>query len=64
VIPWAAPHVPYGNEDKSSMIPTSLGRKFILLKPITFDRAFEGFAQARSLDGQSGVLLETVSGRG
>jgi len=46
------------------MIPTSLGRKFILLKPITFDRAFEGIAQARSFGGQSGVLLETVYGKG
>jgi len=53
-----------GNEDKSSMIPTSLGGKFIPLKPITFDRAFEGHTQVRSLDGQSGVLLETVSGIG
>jgi len=46
------------------MIPTSLGRKFILLKPITFDRAFEGIAQVRNFGGQSGVLLETVYGRG
>jgi len=44
-IPFGGPSCPDGDEDKSSMIPTSLGRKFILLKPITFDRAFEGIAQ-------------------
>jgi len=55
---------PLRSEDKSSMIPTSLGRKFIPLKPITFDRAFEGLAQIRNLGGQSGVFLETVYGNG
>jgi len=46
------------------MIPTSLGGKFIPLKPITFDRATEGIAQVRNLGGQSGVLLEAVFGKG
>jgi len=46
------------------MIPTSLGRKFILLKPITLDRASEGFAQVRSLGGQKTlVLLPCWTGR-